>query len=398
MRRPPRWATMLLRWLSPDGHIDDLLGDLEEAHRNHMRHHGAASARVLTAIETLDMAAALGRTRFARFRANKGSSTVQDYKLGVRMLVKSPGLTIAGGLALAIAIGLGAGWYDLTGDLLRPKLPLIDGDRLVEVEMRNSVASQDERRLLHDLTGWRQHVRSIEDLGAYRTLERNLILGDANPVPVTLAETTASAFRVTGVPPILGRPLLDDDEQPGAPPVVVLGYHVWKQQFGGRVDAIGQTVQLGRTTASVVGVMPEGFTFPINHKLWMPLQVRTSGYGPLEGFAIRVFGRLAPGATQAQANAELTALAERTALASPDTHQHLRPRVLAYGGESPGDRSWFELALTHLPILLVMIVACMNVGTLIYARTATRDGEIAIRSALGASRPNTLIAKPSSGP
>jgi predicted permease len=203
---------------------------------------------------------------------------------------------------------------------------------------------------------------------------------------VTVAEITASAFRLVQVPPIHGRPLLDADERPGAPPVVVLGYDVWRQWFGGRADAIGNTAQLGRTVATVVGIMPEGFAFPLNHQLWTPLQLRGSGYAPLEGSAVQVFGRLAPGATRAQANVELSALAERTAAASPRTHQHLRPRVLAYGAELPDDQSWLEFAYVHLPIILVLIVACANVGTLVYARTATRDAEIATRYALGASR------------
>jgi hypothetical protein len=132
--------------------------------------------------------------------------------------------------------------------------------------------------------------------------------------------------------------------------------------------------------------MPERFAFPVNHKLWVLLQLRPSGYAPLEGAAVRIFGRLAPGATQDQAYAEVTVLTERTAKASPETHEHLRPRVLAYGGESPGDRGWLELSMKHLPILLVLIVACANVGTLVYARTATRDAEIATRYALGATR------------
>ncbi|HJR58466.1 MAG TPA: ABC transporter permease [Vicinamibacterales bacterium] len=386
MSRPPRWGRVLLRWLAPREEAEDVLGDLEEAHSNRTHRHGLMTARMLTSVETIDIAAALVRARITRFRTNKGSGTLQDYKLGFRMLVKYPGLTLAGGLALAIAIGIGAGWYDLAGDLFRPTLPLPNGDRIVEVEMRNAAASEDERRLLHDFVTWRRDVRLIEDLGAYRTLERTLILGDAQPEPVTVAETTASAFRVAGVPPFLGRPLLEADEQPGAPPVVVLGYRVWQRQFGAREDAIGRTVQLGRAATTVVGVMPEGFAFPVNHRLWVPLHVKPSGYAPLEGVAVRVFGRLAPGATQAQAYAEVTALNDRAAAASPQTHQHLRPRVLAYGGESPGDRSLLELVMTHLPILLVMIVACVNVGTLIYARTATRDAEIAVRYALGASR------------
>ena len=311
---------------------------------------------------------------------------LQDYKLGVRMLVKYPGLTLAGGLALAIAIGLGAGWYDLMHDFWRPTLPLPQGDRIVEIEMRNPMAAGDERRVLHDFLIWRQDLKSVEELGAYRTLQRNLVLGDALPEPVNVAEINASGFRLAGVPPLAGRPLIDADERPGAPDVVVLGYHLWKQRLGGRADAVGRELQLGTVKATIVGVMPEGFAFPVNHNLWTPLRLRPAGYAPLEGAAVRVFGRLAPGATQAQANVEVESLVARMKASSPRTHEHLRPRVLAYGGESPGDRSILETAMTHLPVLLVLIVACANVGTLIYARTATRDAEIAMRYALGASR------------
>ena len=169
-------------------------------------------------------------------------------------------------------------------------------------------------------------------------------------------------------------------------PLSCIGYTVWQQQFGGRENVIGQTVQLGKTTTTIVGVMPEGFAFPINHRLWVPLQLRPAGYAPLEGPSIRVYGRVAPDATQAQANAELSTIVERAAKESPRTHERLRPRVLAYGGESPGDQTWLEFAIQHLPALLVLAVACMNVGTLIYARTATREAEIATRYALGAGR------------
>ena len=131
--------------------------------------------------------------------------------------------------------------------------------------------------------------------------------------------------------------------------------------------------------------MPEGFAFPINHRLWVPLQREHQAIA-LEGPAVRVYGRLAPDATHAQASAELTALGERMAADSPRTHEHLRPRVLAYGGQSPGDSTWLEFVITHLPILLVLTIACTNVGTLVYARTATREAEIATRYALGAGR------------
>jgi putative ABC transport system permease protein len=310
-----------------------------------------------------------------------------DVRLGVRMLIRYKGLTLAGGLALATAIGLGAGWHDVMRDQLHPTLPLPDGDRLVEVEVRNAASSAGELRVLHDFLNWRNEVRTIEDLGAYRTLERNLILDHARPEPVRVAEITASAFRVTRVPPRLGRPLLDADEQPGAPSVVVVGHRVWQQQFGGRPDVIGRTLQLGRDQLTVVGVMPEGFAFPEDHKFWIPLQLRSFGYAPLEGPAVSVFGRLASGMRPAQATAEIAALMSRVAATAPATHQHLRPVVFPFGGARDLEGgSWIAFAFTHGPVLLVLIVACANVGTLVYARTATREAEIATRHALGASR------------
>ena len=172
-----------------------------------------------------------------------------DLKLGARMLLKYWGLTFAGGLALTIAIGIGAGWYDLTGELLHPTLPFSEGDRIVQIDMLNSLTRQNERRLLHDFLGWRRDVESITDLGAFRSLERNLILGEARPEKVTVAQITASAFRLARVPALLGRTLIDADEQPGAAGVLVLGYDLWQGSFGGREEVIGETLQLGSVQA-----------------------------------------------------------------------------------------------------------------------------------------------------
>jgi predicted permease len=309
---------------------------------------------------------------------------LHDYKLGVRMLRKYPGLTIAGGLALAFAIGVGAGTYDLLGKILAPRIPLPDGGRIVLIETQNTLTTAPEPRVVRDFLEWRREVRTIEDLGAYRTNARNLVVGAAAPALIQVAEMTAAAFRTARVPPLLGRPLLDSDEVPGAPGVVVLGYDTWQRSFGRRPDVVGSVVKLGNTRATVVGVMPDGFRYPVNHEAWMPLQLRAA-YGALEGGAIEVIGRLASGATPERAAAELRVLGERTAIALPATHAHLRPRLTRLGG-APDDLDIAQLALRNVPGLLVLIIACMNVGTLFYARTATREGEIALRSALGASR------------
>jgi putative ABC transport system permease protein len=151
---------------------------------------------------------------------------LQDYKLGVRMLLKYPGLTIAGGLALAIAIGIGAGWYDLFGKLMWPTIPLPDGDRIVVIETQNALTNRPELRVTRDFLEWRSDVRSIDGLGAFRTELRNLIVGNTPPVLIRTAALTATAFRTARVTPLIGRGLLDADEKPGAAGVVVVGYDV----------------------------------------------------------------------------------------------------------------------------------------------------------------------------
>jgi predicted permease len=309
---------------------------------------------------------------------------LHDYRLGFRMLLKYPGLTLAGGLALAIAIGLGAVWYEVIGKVFAPTIPLPDGDRLVTIEMRNTLTNEREPRVLRDFLEWRRGLQTIEGLGAYRTHSRNLIVGNTRPEPIQVAELTASAFATARVSPLLGRGIVDSDEKIGAPGVVVLGYDVWQRSLGGRDDVLGSVVKLGDTPATVIGIMPKGFGYPVNQQAWTPLPLRGS-YDALEGEAIGVVGRLAAGVSRQQAEAEIEVFAERTAAALPATHAHLRPRVVRLG-EAPDNLDLGQLALRNLPALLVLSLACLSVGTLIYARTATREGEIAIRSALGASR------------
>jgi putative ABC transport system permease protein len=305
-----------------------------------------------------------------------------DLKLGGRMLVKYPVLTLAGGLALAIAVAIGAGWYDTMGKVLAPTIPLPDGDRIVLVETQNILSNEQEPRVAREFLAWRRELRSIENLGAFREEVRNLIVEDAPPELVRVAELTAGAFRTARVAPLRGRELRDADEAPGAPRVVVLGYDVWQRALGGRSDLIGLEVKLGNSTARVVGVMPEGFAYPYNSDAWTPLELRAS-YGALEGDALGVIGRLAPGATPDQADAELHVLGERADTAPAAAPANLRSRVRALGSHDAGIGS---LTLTNVPVFVVLLIACTTVGTLVYARTATREGEIALRTAIGASR------------
>jgi predicted permease len=314
-----------------------------------------------------------------------------DLKLGVRMLIKYPGLTLIGGVAIAFAIAAGAGTFEVLRQMVRPTLPLVDGDRIVGVRLWDTLTNGVEAQAAYDFVRWREGVSSIDDLGAFQTRDRNLAIGTGLPEPVPVAEISASAFRVARVPPLKGRFLLAADEQPGAPAVIVIGYDLWQTRFAGDPGVVGQSVRLGATTCAIVGVMPEGFAFPVFHSVWAPL--RLDDRGRRQGTAIHVFGRLAAGASLERAQAELTSIGARTALDFPDTHEHIRPEVMPYAQAITGVRGMESVALLSINVLLVMLLLLVaaNVALLMFARAATREAEIVVRTALGASRGRIIM-------
>jgi predicted permease len=308
-----------------------------------------------------------------------------DFKLGLRMLIKYPGLTVVGGLGIAVAVAIGAALF-ATSAAIYATLPLDEGDRVVAIENWDRDWNNQERRILHDFVSWRDELESVDDLGAYQDLERNLIVEGTSGKPVTVAAITASAFHLARVPAFMGRTLVEEDERRGGPPVIVIGYELWQNRFTGDPEIVGRNIRLGREVHTVVGVMPAGFGFPISHSLWVPFQLDPLDYERRDGPGIRVFGRLAAGATIEQAGAELAALGLRAATDFPDTHARLAPRIMSYPMQMYDDMEGWEFPLLYLLVVLLLVVVCVNVAVLVYARTATRRREITVRSALGASR------------
>jgi predicted permease len=311
-----------------------------------------------------------------------------DWKLGVRLLLKHPPLTIIGGLSLAGAIAIGAVGIEVAGELLYKRLPFDEGGRVVRLETQDTAASRVEPRVLHDFSIWRRSLKTVVELGAARVSERNVFTGEGRVESLRVAETTASAFPLTRVPPLLGRPLQPADEMQGAEPVVVLGYDVWQKQFLHDPAIIGRVVTVGRTARTVVGVMPPRFGFPHDQQVWVPLPVQDAP--PREGPAVQVFGRLADGASWQDAAAELDVVSARAAADQPATHAQLRTRVRAFAGRTPGDPLRLEDLAVHAIVLLLLGAVCANVATLIFARTAMRESEMVIRHALGASRARVI--------
>jgi predicted permease len=308
-----------------------------------------------------------------------------DIKLGGRMLVKYPGLTVVGGLAMAFAIWVGIVIFQFAGLFLYPSLPLPNGDRIVKVTLQDVAQNEPEAKALYDFVSWRDSLRSIDNLGAWRDSIRNLIVADGDARPAYVAEMSSTGFTIASGQPLMGRVLSPDDEQPSAPAVAVIGHDLWRTRFGGDPNVIGRTVQLGSDTATIVGVMREGFAFPVSHELWVPLKTAVLDQAPRSGPAISIFGMLADGETLQTAQTELTTHGRRAAIEQKATHQHLEPLVAAYAGGMQGSDATFMFFIYSFIGMLVMLL-CGNVGLLLFARAASRESDLIVRTALGASR------------
>jgi predicted permease len=314
-----------------------------------------------------------------------------DVKLALRMLMKQPGLTLVAIFALAIGIPVGLLPLHVLDSLTRP-LPVEDGQEIVMVRNYDRVEADPVMRPLHDFVHWRE-LSSFENLGLWRTDVYNVNSPDGRAATVRGAEVTASVFSLLRTAPVLGRPLTEADQVIGAPDVVVIGYDLWQSRLAGDPDIVGSTIRIGAVPHTVVGVMPEGFLFPYRDHLWLPLRYDPLAYERGSGPTALVMGRLADGISIEDARSEIEVLGQRMASQFPDTHAQLQPQVLSFTGaltdmDSPDAR--MGVLVLQILAFLLLALACGNVGILILARVATRSGEIAIRTALGASRVRIL--------
>ena len=253
-----------------------------------------------------------------------------DLRLAIRMLARYPWLTLVGTAAMAFGIAAAVGAFEIRRQFVDPSLPLDQGSRIVGFRNWDAALNRSVLATPYDFASWRDALTSIEDLSAVSVFPRNLITDDGQSEAVAVAAMSASAFRVARVLPLLGRTLLEADEDPGAPPVIVIGHDIWQRRFSGDPGVVGRTVRLGSERQTVAGVMPEGFAFPATHDIWIPLRVQAAGSAPGEGPGLLVFGRLARDASREQAQAELQAIGQRTAVGLPETHEHLRPQLVPY--------------------------------------------------------------------
>jgi putative ABC transport system permease protein len=313
----------------------------------------------------------------------------RDLRVGFRALRTRPGHTAASLIALGLGIGLTTATFSIVDGLLLRGLPFPEGERLMLLGSENPARGLHAAPVdLHDFADWARRQRSFEALAAFDIGTATLTTrGGAERLDASAM--SAATLRLLRVEPAIGRDLEPRDEAPGAAPVALLGWRTWKDRFGGDPRIVGRGVRLNGSSATVVGVMPEGFRFPWAQEVWTPLTALTAEAGATargQGDPVVVLGRLRRGVTLRQARSEMASIARALALEYPRTNAGLGVLVKPYVEFVMGDP--IEMALVTMlgAVLAVLLIACINVASLGMARAAQRSREIAVRTALGAGR------------
>lgn len=310
----------------------------------------------------------------------------QDLRYALALLARHRGFTFVAALTLALGIAATTSLVTVVNAVLLHGLPIADADRVVAITMRDP-RDQPLGISAPDFDDWQRAAHSFSGMTLLLPAAFSVSDDDHLPEQFPGPFTSANLFRVIGQRPFLGRDFTPDEDRPGAPPVVILGYGIWKTRYGGDPAIIGRTIRVSGLLPTVVGVMGPDMRFPPNSDLWIPLgQTSTPRVEGRNGRSFSLIARLAPGVTLQQAQAEMTNLARETARAFPESNKDLLPRVETYQAYANGPQTatmyWSLLAAA----VFVLLIACANVANLLLVRSFHRLREVSIRTALGATR------------
>ncbi|MGE5209312.1 MAG: ABC transporter permease, partial [Alphaproteobacteria bacterium] len=324
----------------------------------------------------------------------------QDVRVGLRVLLKDKAFFLLAVVVLGLGIGGATTQFTVVNAVVLRGFSFPHPEQLVSVGLIDPKASDQNNNFgfgqiptAQDYEDLKAAQKSCSMMAGYLTGSTINVTYKNNPQRYTGGYVTEDFFKIVGVSPILGRDFTAADNKPGAEKVVILGHEIWKRDFNGDPNIIGQNVRVNGKAASIIGVMPPNFKFPNFEELWTPLY---NQYPPIprgqlvigpNNAAPAVMGRLKPGVTLDQANAEFIGLARRLAQENPKTNQNftsaiVQPLSNALIGIQFRQTVWAMLAA----VILVLLIACVNVMNMQFGRAALRAKELAIRGALGATR------------
>ncbi len=337
----------------------------------------------------------LARIRFGAIEASKDAyrdsrglprleALYYDLRFALRALRRDRAFTLAAIAMLALAIGLNVTVFAIVNTILFRGFPLVrENGRLLYMQERypSGVCCIS----YPDFEAWRSQAHSFEDMAFVSGRSLTFTGGDGPPLDTFTAALSSNAFGLLGVRPMLGRDFAPADETPGAPQAVILNYRFWQSRFHKRPDIIGFNVHINNAPAIVIGVMPEGFDFPEQHDMWVPL-TRTPELLQPGAASYMAFGRLRERASLREARAELETINRRLAAVRPATNRGVVPKVNTYSQVFIGPDAAVIYGSLWAAAWFVLLIACANLTNLTLSRTIGRSREFSTRSALGAGR------------
>ncbi|MGH9871744.1 MAG: ABC transporter permease [Pyrinomonadaceae bacterium] len=315
---------------------------------------------------------------------------LKDIRYGVRSLLKHPGFTAIVVVTLAVGIGASSAIFSVVNTVLLRPLPYRQADRIVAIQELDKNGKRVQVTPANFLD-WRAQNTVFEQLAAILTRPANLALADTAE-RIDLAMTSANFFSVFGAEPQQGRLFIPTDEQAGHAPVVVVSHGLWQRRFGGEASLVGKAITLDGVSYTVVGIAPAGFQYPDKTDVWVPpFRLAPTVNERMDPTQVRGFGMLAavallkPGVGLPQAVSEMETITARLRQQYPDSNNRRFNRVVSLHTHLVGETGAMLLLLFGA-VGFVLLIACANVANLLLASAAARQKELAIRTALGASR------------
>lgn len=380
----PRWACALLRRLAPPGRAEDVVGDLEEVHNARVARLGGMRASIVTAADALAVASTFALAGVRHWRG-LGWMSATELKLALRVVRRTPVMTVTSVFALAVGIGLATTGFTVVDAILHPVLPFAGGERIVEIRLLDA-ETLDRRPLepgLFDVL--RDGAGLLSWLGAARSSQVNLSSAGEAVELVAGVEVTPSAFAQLPFRTVVGRLLTPEDAAAGAAPVALIGARLWERRFARERSAIGGRLNVGGVERTIVGVLPDDAVYPAAGDVWLPLDESVIPEGRSADAGIALFGVLGPDVDRRAAEAQLTAVAARWSAG-----RGVEPLAGEVRGVGEIRRAGGPAATLIGLLVAMLVVMAGNVANLVIARTAARRSELAVRTALGASRPRLI--------